>query len=357
MNPFNISLMQYIRSPHNLFTIKMRLFAASIILLSVMSCKTTKKVPARKYSNSTRQDYIENYSDLAIHEMKRTGIPASITLAQAVLESGDGNSTLAREANNHFGIKCHKDWKGKTVRHDDDKRNECFRKYNSVEDSFRDHSDFLTAKRRYAFLFDLNENDYKGWAKGLKKAGYATNPHYAHLLIQIIEEYNLTEYDKGKTSKPKTVKPEPEPEAVEITVDETESVFAEEKVVFDMEDFSVKLGSGRVGQINKLDYIIIQNGDSFESLNKQFGVMKWELLQFNDLNKKVVLEPGWIIFLQPKHNQGAPQVKYHLVKDNETMWMISQKHGIKLSKLYQLNEMEKGQEPEPGDKIWLRNKH
>ncbi len=342
---------------YNIYIVSGKLIIAFLILLSVISCKTTKKLPVKKYTNSTRKGYIENYSDLAILEMKRTGIPASITLAQAVLESGDGNSTLAREANNHFGIKCHNDWKGKTIRHDDDKRNECFRKYNSVEESFRDHSDFLTGKRRYAFLFELKPNDYKAWAKGLKKAGYATNPHYAHLLIQIIEEYNLTEYDKGKKPKPKNVEPEPEPEAVEISVDETESVFAEEKSVLNVEDFSVKLGSGRVGQINKLDFIVIQKGDSFESLNKQFGVMKWEVLQFNDLNKKAVLKPGWIIFLQPKHNQGAPEVKYHLVKNGETMWVISQKHGIKLSKLYQLNEMEKGQEPAPGDKIWLRHKH
>ena len=349
--------MLYKRTPHNPVRIKWRLVMAFSILFALVSCKTTKKVSVKKYSNSTRQNYIDNYSDLAIHEMERTGIPASITLAQAVLESGNGNSTLAREANNHFGIKCHNDWKGKTVRHDDDKRNECFRKYNSVEESFRDHSDFLTGKRRYAFLFDLKPDDYKGWAKGLKKAGYATDPHYAHRLIQIIEEYNLTEFDRGKKSKPKTIVAEKEPEQVEITVDESESVFDEKETEVNMDDFSIKLGSGRVGKINNLDFILINKGDSFETLQKQYGVMKWELLQFNDLDKKAVLKPGWILFLQPKHNQGSSQIKYHLVKKGETMWIISQKHGIKLSKLYQLNEMEKGQEPEPGDQIWLRNKH
>ncbi len=338
----------------NLWSI--RLFLAGIILFSAESCRTTKKVPARQVTNSTRQGYIDKYSDLAILEMKRTGIPASITLAQAVLESGNGNSTLAREANNHFGIKCHKDWKGKTIRHDDDRRNECFRKYNSVEESFRDHSDFLTGKGRYASLFELKPSDYKGWAKGLKKAGYATNPHYAHLLIKIVDDYNLTEYDNGKKVRKKTEKTEPEPVPVEIVVDETESVFSEEKVV-DPEDFTVSFSTGRIGQINKIDFLIIRQGDTFKSLKKKYGIMKWELLQFNDLGKNVVLKPGWIIFLQPKHNQGASQIKYHLAKENESMWLISQKHGIKLSKLYQLNGMEKGMEPEYGQKIWLRNKH
>ncbi len=329
-------------------------FLAFIILFITESCKTTKNVPVKKPTSSTRQEYIDQYSDLAILEMKRTEIPASITLAQAVLESGNGNSTLAREANNHFGIKCHKSWQGKTVRHDDDKRNECFRKYNSVEDSYRDHSDFLTGRGRYASLFELKPSDYKGWAKGLKKAGYATNPKYANLLIQIIEDYNLTAYDNGKKVRKQNVKPEPAP--VEIVVDETQSVFSEE-IEVDPDDFTVSFGTGRIGQINKIDFLIIREGDTFKSLKKKYGIMKWELLQFNDLDKNVELKSGWIIFLQPKNNQGASQIKYHLVKENESMWMISQRHGIKLSKLYQLNGMEKGQEPEFGQKIWLRNKH
>ncbi len=339
-----------------IYSWSIRLFLAVIILFIAESCKTTKNVSVKKTTSSTRQEYIDQYSDLAILEMERTGIPASITLAQAVLESGNGNSTLAREANNHFGIKCHKNWQGKTIRHDDDKKNECFRKYNSVQDSYRDHSDFLTGKGRYASLFELKPSDYKGWSKGLKKAGYATNPHYAHLLIQIIQDYNLTDYDNGKKAPKKTAKPEPEPAPVEIVVDETQSVFSEEEVV-DPEDFTVNFGTGRIGQINKLDFIIIRQGDTFNSLKKKYGIMKWELLQFNDLDKNAELKTGWIVFLQPKRKQGASQIKHHLVKENETMWIISQRHGIKLSKLYQLNGMEKGQEPEPGQKIWLRSKH
>ena len=146
--------------------------------------------------NNQYEDYIKKYRDIAVEEMKRYHIPASITLAQGLLESGAGNGTLARKSNNHFGIKCGSDWRGKTVKHDDDARNECFRVYKDPKDSYRDHSKFLAGKQRYAFLFDLKITDYKGWARGLKKAGYATNPRYAHQLIDIIERYDLDKYDK-----------------------------------------------------------------------------------------------------------------------------------------------------------------
>ena len=146
--------------------------------------------------NKQYEDYIKKYRDIAVEEMKRYHIPASITLAQGLLESGAGYGTLARKSNNHFGIKCGSDWRGKTVKHDDDARNECFRVYKDPKDSYRDHSKFLAGKQRYAFLFDLKITDYKGWARGLKKAGYATNPRYAHQLIDIIQRYNLDKYDK-----------------------------------------------------------------------------------------------------------------------------------------------------------------
>jgi flagellum-specific peptidoglycan hydrolase FlgJ len=144
----------------------------------------------------SRSEYFETFREMAVHEMHRSGVPASITLAQGALESGDGNSTLARSANNHFGIKCHNDWNGRKIYYDDDAKNECFRKYPSVEDSYRDHSDYLREKQRYAFLFELDPLDYKGWARGLKKAGYATNPSYASKLIEIIDEYDLHRYDR-----------------------------------------------------------------------------------------------------------------------------------------------------------------
>jgi len=151
--------------------------------------------------NLTRQEYINKYKDVAIRQMHKHKIPASIILAQACLESGDGNSTLARKANNHFGIKCHNGWKGKGFKHDDDAKGECFRRYNDPVDSFTDHSYFLISGDRYNSLFDLPINDYKAWAHGLKAAGYATNPKYAKLLIEIIEEYKLYKYDTGEAYK------------------------------------------------------------------------------------------------------------------------------------------------------------
>ena len=151
----------------------------------------------------TREEYIEMYKDDAIREMLKSGVPASITLAQGILESGNGNSPLAVYAKNHFGVKCHKGWTGESMRLDDDEKNECFRKYETVYESFKDHSDFLVTRSRYAFLFDLKITDYKGWAKGLKKAGYATNPNYPSLLIDLIEKYELYNYDKVDQSDQK----------------------------------------------------------------------------------------------------------------------------------------------------------
>ena len=150
--------------------------------------------------NKTEQ-YIEQYSQIAVDEMNRYNIPASITLAQGILESGNGESRLATQGNNHFGIKCHGNWNGKTIIADDDEKGECFRKYNKVAESYRDHSLFLTERGRYSFLFDYNKTDYKKWAKGLKKAGYATNPKYPTLLIDLIEKYDLSRFDKGAKSK------------------------------------------------------------------------------------------------------------------------------------------------------------
>ena len=150
---------------------------------------------AQSAGRMSREEYIEMYSDIAMKEMLRSGVPASITLAQGMLESDNGNSSLAKKSNNHFGIKCHNDWTGKKVHHDDDSRHECFRKYKTVYDSYVDHSDFLMNTSRYAFLFDLDVKDYRGWAKGLKKAGYATSRTYADMLIRIIEENDLHRYD------------------------------------------------------------------------------------------------------------------------------------------------------------------
>lgn len=258
--------------------------------------------------NKQYEDYIKKYRDIAVEEMKRYHIPASITLAQGLLESGAGYGTLARKSNNHFGIKCGSDWRGKTVKHDDDARNECFRVYKDPKDSYRDHSKFLAGKQRYAFLFDLKITDYKGWARGLKKAGYATNPRYAHQLIDIIERYDLDKYDKKGGLK--WMKENPNPHEPYIA--------------------------------NGLLYIIARQGDTWKNLSKEFDISKRKLRKYNDLYKGYELQQGDILYLEKK-NRKAPKGMYvHVLRSGESMYSISQKYGIRLKRLYKMNKMDFG---------------
>ena len=258
--------------------------------------------------NKQYEDYIKKYRDIAVEEMKRYHIPASITLAQGLLESGAGNGTLARKSNNHFGIKCGSDWRGKTVKHDDDAHNECFRVYKDPKDSYRDHSKFLAGKQRYAFLFDLKITDYKGWARGLKKAGYATNPRYAHQLIDIIERYDLDKYDKKGGLK--WMKENPNPHEPFIA--------------------------------NGLLYIIARQGDTWKNLSKEFDISKRKLRKYNDLYKGYELQQGDILYLEKK-NRKAPKGMYvHVLRSGESMYSISQKYGIRLKRLYKMNKMDFG---------------
>lgn len=278
----------------------------------------------------TPEQYIEKFKESAIREMNRSGVPASITLSQGMLESGNGNSELAKKANNHFGIKCHTDWTGPSIKIDDDKKNECFRKYKSVYDSYVDHSDFLMNRSRYASLFDLKITDYKGWAKGLKSAGYATNPKYADLLIDLIERHALYKYDKG-------YKPSKQEDKEEVVPNE------------------IVVNEGNIHKIsvsqNRIRYITIRQGDTFYSLEKEFEIKARTMRKWNDMSKKDVLKAGQIIYLQPKRNKS--KADYHFVA-NESLWDISQKYGVKMKKLLKYNGLSDGQEPEPGARIKLR---
>jgi len=290
---------------------------------------------AQSGTRLSREEYIELYSDLAMREMLRSGVPASITLAQGMLESDNGNSSLARKSNNHFGIKCHNDWQGKKVHHNDDRWHECFRKYKTVYDSYVDHSDFLKNTPRYAFLFKLNINDYHSWAKGLKKAGYATSRTYADMLIRIIEENDLHRYDLLALE-----------EGVPDQSRKEEKHLAREESA-----------SGRVvKERNRIDYIVVHEGDNWQSLRKEMDLMRNELYRYNDLAPTDDLHEGEVLYLQPKRNRAARGNDYHTVKEGETMWDISQEYGIKLEKLYQKNNMAPGTEPEPGDRISLRKR-
>ncbi len=283
----------------------------------------------------TREEYIEKYKNLAIKEMKRTGIPASITLAQAVLESDNGNSRLARKANNHFGIKCHNNWKGKTIKHSDDKRKECFRKYNSVYESFKDHSDFLKEGDRYNFLFDLKPTDYEAWAKGLQKAGYATSNKYAKRLIKIIEDYKLYKYDNAS----KKVKKSRKKNKVKKSNQRNTNKLKIDRVVY---------------ETNNTKYIIAKEGDTYNNLANKCNMMQWEIYKYNDLPKDAKIVSGQKIYVEPKKNKAERGIDNHIVKQGETMYTISQKYAVKLNSLYKMNNIKPGTVLKNGQKIKLR---
>ena len=271
--------------------------------------------------NKQYEDYIKKYRELAVNEMKKYHIPASITLAQGLLESGAGQSTLARKSNNHFGIKCGSDWKGKTVRHDDDARGECFRAYKHPKQSYEDHSKFLAGRPRYASLFKLKITDYKGWARGLKKAGYATNPRYADQLIDIIELYDLDKYDKKGGLK--WMKENPNPHQPYIA--------------------------------NDLVYIMVRSGDSWKSISKEFDISQRKLRKYNDLYKGYTLQVGDILYLEKKNKKAGKEHIVHVLRAGESMYSISQKYGIRLKNLYKLNKMDaEDPAPEVGTILRLR---
>ncbi|MGB0917001.1 MAG: glucosaminidase domain-containing protein [Flavobacteriales bacterium] len=296
----------------------------------------------------TRSQYIEMYAPFAVKEMLISGVPASITLAQGILESGDGNSSLARKAQNHFGIKCHGMWEGEKYYMDDDAKNECFRVYATVFDSYRDHSEFLSGRSRYVSLFELRKTDYKGWARGLKQAGYATNPKYPALLIRIIEENNLAKYDKMKSPPkggqklPKEEKPPKDKKGPkENSTNPREAV--------------VSTSSRQMYLRNEVRYVKVEEGDTYKSLEKMLQIRPWQLMKYNDKSSSAMLVPGEILYLQPKRSKNR-QHSYHIVAEGETFRWISQEYGVKLKNLYKHNEFNIGEEPAPGKKIWLRKR-
>lgn len=273
-------------------------------------------------SKKSRQDYIKEYSDAAVDQMIKYQIPASITLAQGILESGNGNSLLSTKGKNHFGIKCHNDWNGKKIFLDDDKKNECFRSYKNVSESYEDHSLFLTKYSRYSFLFDLKITDYKGWAKGLKKAGYATNPKYPDLLIKIIEENELYSFDKKSKTNVK----------LETTKSNEPKILVHE---------------------NNIKYIVSQEDESLLDIAKKLNMGLWQLYKYNDISKSnEIYKEDQVVFLQPKRNKA--KIKYHTIENSETLWEISQIYGVKLKKLKSKNKLLLTKKLKSGDKISLR---
>ena len=297
-----------------------------------------------KSQELTRKQYIEKYKDIAISNMRNFKIPASITLAQGCLESRNGNSELSSKYNNHFGIKCHSSWKGKRTYYDDDKKGECFRVYKNPEESFADHSQFLQ-KSRYAKCFELDIMDYKGWAKELKKAGYATNPKYPDLLIKIIEYNDLTKYDKIAMGK--GIKEEP---VVQKEQNEDNSDGEGEEFVIDMYNSLVVQKSE-----NNIKYVVAEGGQTPEEIAVMFDMGIWQIRNYNDLDKNVRFEGGETVYLQPKRRKAAEEF-YVVESDSETIASVSQKFGIKEFSLRWKNRLEKGADLPKGTKLYLRKR-
>ena len=334
-------------------------------------------------TKSPQQTYVEHFATLAVEEMYRSGVPASITLAQGLLESRYGLSDLAVKGNNHFGIKCHNNWDGGKMYHDDDRKGECFRVYKSPEESFRDHSDFLRYRDRYKFLFDLEPTDYKGWAHGLKKAGYATDPAYPQKLIKLIEDYGLHEYDtkpaswgyenevadsgkkdvrpekkltkeekkvekaRKKAEKAKT-HPEKRPESPN-SIEQAKPLTADQREVFHL------ALSRQMYSLNGVPFVYAAEGETYASIAATYNLFMKEILKFNDLAEVQTLYPGTIVYLQAKKKQALPGLEKHVVEgNNETLREISQRYGVRLDQICRMNAMDAERRLVDGEVIKLR---
>lgn len=309
------------------------------------------------------QSYINLYKELAISEMLRTGVPASVTLAQGILETAGGQSDLASIANNHFGIKCKSDWTGETMSHDDDAKNECFRKYSSVEESYKDHSDFLRTRPMYAFLFKLDPTDYEGWAKGLKKAGYATSSTYAQQLIRLIVENNLQSFtllamqrkemgdDLFVTARTNETQEELS-ESRDKRSEANENAATKPKVALKEKAVTSNYPLNSIFNINEAKVIYAEAGTSLLAVADTYKVGLKKLLEFNDLEQTDILTTNQLIFLQKKAKKGVKDV--HIVEQNESIHDIAQKEGVQLSAIMEFNGLQKGMQPANGEKIYLK---
>lgn len=300
----------------------------SVVLALVCLLFSIQGASAQMKWNSAYQSYIDQYKDLAIEQMLRYNIPASITLAQGLFESAAGRSNLTRSGNNHFGIKCH-GWTGKRTYHDDDAAGECFRAYDNARQSYEDHSRFLATQSRYARLFSLKRTDYRGWARGLKQCGYATNPQYALKLTQIIELYGLNKYDRATTYDRFIAKhaseESPGPDGVRYVIK----------------------------AYNDNYYVIAKKGETFKSLGKELGISGRKLAKYNERDKRETLDDGDVIYLKKKRNKAERNFKNrpHTVKTGESMYSIAQKYGIRLKSLYKKNRLSPDYNIRVGDKL------
>jgi len=296
------------------------------LLITIICCTS---ITFAQKQNLSYLDYIAKYHQIAEIQQHEYGIPASITLAQGLLESGAGQSRLAIEANNHFGIKCH-GWTGEGIYADDDLKNECFRKYKSADDSYEDHSAFLVNGKRYASLFTLNPTDYESWAHGLKKAGYATDPTYAFKLISIIEDYELHKFDIKKDAQPQR-----DPKTNEIIYKKPKNV--------DFQEFSMGVinpyGEHEILKNNGVKFVFAIKGDSYGSIADELRISENKLRQYNEVDEKTPLVAGQRVYIKPKNKKAAKGIDTYTVRRGDSMYSISQEFGVKVQSLYDMNKM------------------
>ena len=319
-------------------------FPGAKIILIIITIVFYLNKPAYSQSSLSLQQYIDTYQPVAMEHMRTYRIPASIKMAQAILESGFGNSDLASIGNNHFGIKCH-GWQGRVFHKDDDERDECFRAYDDPLQSFKDHSLFLTGRSRYEPLFQLEITDYRAWARGLRKAGYATNPRYPQLLIDLIERNQLYLLDqKVVGTMPLADARSDNSKPGNLNQQETDQM--------DADEFIGTTNVRRVFENNRIRYIYARKGDTPARIAEDTGVWKIEIRKYNELENGQQIVPGQIVYLQPKRRRNKQ--KFHVAKEGETVYSISQQYGIKQKFIYKRNALEKDEKPKPGQKIYLR---
>lgn len=323
----------------------------SYLLLAALAMQAQSK-------NQAYLDYIAQYTDLAIAQQRKHKVPAAITMAQGILESAAGRSELAVKSNNHFGIKCTSDWQGRTINKDDDKANECFRRYARVEDSYEDHSLFLLRKR-YESLFALPIGDYKGWAHGLKACGYATDPKYPEKLIQLIELYELDKLTMDERLKKGGFVSDKDTTWQESTAADDVIAHAQENmpdyVYPPMEDLEI-FDDHASGYRNGVRYIIAGEGETFASLAYFLNMRERTLRKYNDALDTRELEPGDMVYIYKKKKQAARKYRYYYFKQGDDAWKIAQKYGIRLQSLYELNGIPYGTPLKTSQRLKLRKK-
>ncbi len=330
----------------------------SRILLFLLICTTSVAAAQQRATRQTREEYIERYKHIAIDQMERYGIPASITMAQGILESDCGNSRLSRSSNNHFGIKCKRNWQGRKVYHDDDAKGECFRAYPSVEDSYNDHAVFLDQQPRYDSLFAYSSTDYRAWARGLKAAGYATAPDYAERLIRIIEESKLYLLDRPNGDRLYAQRDHAQQQPDEWFASQSSITQAEPSHGIDPDNYRVAVHNHEGYSIyatNGVHYILARENDSFDKIGRAFRLSPRNLRKFNDLNDPSA-EPmtGEVVYIDRKKSRWEGEEQTHTCREGETTFAVGQRYGIRQRSIEKLNKLSKNAPLKAGSTLRLR---